>query len=90
VHLFNQLVHVSHGSELIHDISVIRDIIAIVIVRALEARAKPQCVNAELTKIVKFTDYSLQITDAVVVAVHETARIDLVYRPACKVSVFVD
>ena len=84
-----QLIHVFHGPELVHDVAIVRYIVAVVFIRALEARTEPYRVCSEIFYIVKFADHSLQISYAVTIAVHETARIDLIDDPFCKLFIFL-
>ena len=71
-------IHIRHGSETGVDLSVIRDIIALIRQWGHINRRKPDDIDTQILQIVKFADDARQITDAVSVAVAETLRIDLI------------
>ena len=71
-------VEILHGSEFCHDITVVRDIVAIVIVGGTVDGREPDHIDPELCQIRKAGGDSVQITDSVPVAVGEAARIDLI------------
>ena len=85
--LRNQLVHVSQVSENRINILVIGNVIAIVVLRGAEYGRQPDSVNAKLLQIGKLPDNSLEIADAVCVAVVKASGINLInYRllpPLC-------
>ena len=75
--LRNQLVHVSQISENRINILVIGNVIAIVVLRGAEYGRQPDSVNAKLLQIGKLPDNSLEIADAVCVAVVKASGINL-------------
>ena len=50
---FQKLVKISHSAELGLNILVVRDIVAVIVVRALIDRREPYYVNTELRKVIK-------------------------------------
>ena len=65
VYLPDQLLHVLHSTEFGHDALVIRDVITVIIVRALITRTEPQGIYPELLQIVELGYDSFQIPDTV-------------------------
>ena len=72
------LVKVRHRAELVHDILIVADIIAVVVVGGFIHRREPDHVDAQLLQVIKAAGDTLDIAYAVAVAVHEAARINLV------------
>src|SRR5260370_13121544 len=60
------------------DIFVVGDVVAEIDLRGREARRNPDGVDAEVFEVIEFRGDALEVADAVVVAVGEAARIDLV------------
>ena len=58
--------------------AVIRNVIAVVLLRGLVERRKPYGVNAEALYVIKLRQHALKVADAVPVAVAEAARPNLV------------
>ena len=77
--LLQHLIKVLHGAELFHNRSVITDIIPIVIIGRLIDRRKPDHINPQIFQIVQSLRDPCNITDAVPVAVHKTAGINLIH-----------
>ena len=71
-------VKILHGAELVHDILVIADIVAVVVVGRLVDGGEPDNVNAKLLQIVQFGRDSVKITDSIAVTVRVAAGIDLI------------
>jgi hypothetical protein len=78
VHLAEQGIEIGHCSEILHDIPVIADIIAIVIIRGRIDGIEPDHVDAEAFDIVEFGDDAFEIADTVAIIVFEAAGVDLV------------
>ena len=78
VRLGEHVVKVLHCTELGHDIPVIGDVIAIVIVRGLVNRGEPEYVDTELFQIRQVLRDAVQIADPVSVAVCKAAWINLI------------
>ena len=74
----DQFVEVLHRAELVHDVAIVADVVAVVVVGRLVARRQPYRVDPERLDVVEFGDDAAKIADAVPVAVAETARIDLI------------
>ena len=47
VHLANETLYIVEGTKLVHNIAIISNIVAIIVIRALITRAEPNCVYAE-------------------------------------------
>ena len=62
--------------------AVVAYVVPVVVVRRIVDRIQPDHVDAQILDVVQAGNDSLQIADAVAVAVHETARIDLKYSKA--------
>ena len=81
-----QKIKILHGSEFLHDASIIGNVVSVVTVGGLIYRVKPQHVRAQVFQIIQLLDNSPQIPDSVAVAVFETSDIDLIYNrffPPC-------
>ena len=84
--LCKQTVKILHRTEIIHDIAVIGNIVAVVIIRRFVNRRQPDHVNSERLQVIQMCGDSIQITDAVTVAVREAAGINLInygFLPPC-------
>ena len=84
--LRKQTVKILHRTEIIHDIAVIGNIVAVVIIGRFINRRQPDHINSERLQIIQMCGDSVQITDAVAVAVREAARINLIndgFLPPC-------
>ena len=84
----DQRIHIFHGAKLIHDIPVIWNVIAIIIVRAFIAGAYPDSVHAQIFQIIQFLNDPLQITNTIAIAVHKAAGINLINHPAKLLLIF--
>ena len=73
-----QFVKVSHGAEFHHDVLIIGNVVAVVIVGRPVNGAHPDHIDAQLLQIIQLADDALQIADTVTVAVAERAGIHLV------------
>ena len=89
MHLGDKPLHVLHGAELVHDVPVVGDVIAVVVVGALVAGAEPDGVHAQLLQIVQLACDAGQVADAVAVGIHEAAGVDLVDHQAQAVLEFL-
>ena len=78
VHLGNHPVKILHGSELRHDILIIGDIIPVVIVGGFVNGGQPDYIRAQFLNIVQMLCDSVEIADAVSVAVRKTSGINLI------------
>lgn len=78
VHLVEEGVEIGHCAEVLHDIPVIADIIAIVIIRGRIDGIQPDHIDAEALDIVEFGDDAFQIAYTVAIIVFEAAGVDLV------------
>ena len=72
------LIKILHRAKFLHDGLIIADIVAIVIVRRLVNRRKPDHVHTELLKIIHFFNDAPEIANAVSVAVLKASGIDLI------------
>ena len=77
--LLQQFIEISQSAEFIHDITVITDIVAIIIIRRFVDWAQPQYIHTQAFQVIQLRDDTTQITDAVSVAVAEAAGIYLIY-----------
>ena len=74
-----------HGTEIfqcaefIHNISVIRNIISIIIIWRFVTGREPDHVNAQLFQIIQFADDSGKIPDSIPVRIHKTSWVYLIY-----------
>ena len=68
-----------HGSVIFIDLSVIRNIIAVIILRRLKHRRDPKYIYTQLFQIVKLFYNSSDIPDAVSVTVFKTFGVNLIY-----------
>ena len=73
-----QVVEIVHRAEIGHDPAVVAYVVPVVVVRRIVDRIQPDHVDAQILDVVQAGNDSLQIADAVAVAVHEAARIDLI------------
>ena len=81
-----QSFKILHSAELIHDIPVVGNIIAIVVIRGFVTGRQPDHINAQFLQIVQLTDDPGQISDPVSVGIHKAAGVDLIYHrlfPPC-------
>ena len=78
---FRKFFPVVQRSEFVHDIAVIRDIVAVVVIRAFIAGADPHGAYAQFFQIGDFFSDSVQIADPVTVRVVKTARVNLIHLP---------
>ena len=78
VHLAEQGIEIGHCSKVLHDIPVIADIIAIVIIRRRINGIEPDHFDAEAFDIVEFGDDAFQVSDSIPIIVFEAAGVDLV------------
>ena len=79
VQAVEQGVEIVHGTEVFHDIAIIADIVAVIVVGRFVHRVEPDHVNTQATDIVQFGDNALQVAYPIAIAVFEAARIDLIY-----------
>ena len=80
------LVKIFHSTELGHDILIITDIIAVVVIWRLVYGRQPYHIYTKLLQIVKLTCNTVQITYSVSVAVTKASRINLInysFLPPC-------
>ena len=75
---FQEPVEILHRAEVRHDLPVIADVVAVVGVGGCEDRIEPQGFDSQPMQVVEFFGDSVQVPDTVVVAVLETAGIDLI------------
>lgn len=75
---FQEPVEILHRAEVRHDLPVVADVVAVVGVGGCEDRIEPQGFDSQPMQVVEFFGDSVQVPDAVVVAVLETAGIDLI------------
>ncbi|MNC62742.1 hypothetical protein D3C75_1127960 [compost metagenome] len=73
-----QLLPVGKCAELIHNVFVITDIIAVVVIWRLVDRGQPDDIHSQLLQIIEAGDNPPQISDSVSVAVLEAAWINLI------------
>ena len=71
-------VEILHRAEIGHDLPVVADVVAVVGVGGCEDRIEPQGFDPQPVQVVEFFGDSVQVPDTVVVAVLETAGIDLI------------
>jgi hypothetical protein len=79
MHAADQVVEIIHGPEILHDIAVIADIVAIVVVGGRIDRIQPDYIDAQAPDIIEPGDDTSQVPDAVPVCILKTPWIDLVY-----------
>ncbi len=78
VHFFQHFLPIGQAAEFGHDVLVVADIVAVVVVGRSVNRRQPDHVDAQLFEVIQFVDDAAQVADAVAVAVEEAARVDLV------------
>ena len=71
-------VEVFHGSELRHNISVVRDVVTVVIIGRFVDRRQPDHINAEFFEIIQMHCDTVQVADSIPVTVLKGAWIDLI------------
>ena len=71
-------VKILHRAELVHDRLVIADVVTVVVVGRLVDRGEPDHVDPKLLQVIQLRRDPVQVADAVAVAVHEAAGIDLI------------
>ena len=74
----DERIHILHRAEARIDGAVVRDIVAVVLLRRDEERSQPEEVDAELPQIVELGGDAIQIAESVAVHIVEGFRIDLV------------
>ena len=74
-----QLVKVLHSSVSGVNISVIRDIVSVVILRRGKKRSDPQIVHTQLCQIIQMLNYASQISETVSVCILKRLGINLIY-----------
>ena len=79
VRFFEQIVKILHRAELVHDLFVIGNVIAVVRIRGLIDRRKPDHVDSQIGQVIQFFPDPVQIADPVVVRIIEAARINLIH-----------
>ena len=75
---FRQFFPVVQRAEFVHDIPVIGNIVAVIVIRTFIARANPHGIHAQFFQIGDFLPDSVQIADAVAVRIVKAARVNLV------------
>ena len=65
--LFEHLIEVRHRAELLHDVLIVADIVAVVIIRGLIDRGKPDRVSTQFTDVFKPAGNTGKIADTVAV-----------------------
>ena len=86
VNALQHAVKIGHGAEFLHDVAVIRDVVAVVIIGRGEERAEPQHRDAQILQIVQMLGDTVQVADAVPIGIGKAARIDLIdhrFLPPC-------
>ena len=86
MYLCQKPVQVLHGAEHIHDSLIIADIITIVIPRRLIHRGEPYYINSQILKVIQAAPDTVQVADAVTVAVLEASGVNLIHHaffPPC-------
>ena len=76
--IVQQGVEFRHGAEDRVDIGIVADIVAEIRHRRRIDRRNPDGIDAQPLKIIELLTNATEVTDAIAVAVHEGARIDLV------------
>ena len=74
-----QLVEIGHRTELGHNRPVIRNIVAIIVIRRGVNRGKPDNIYTQLRQVRDFFGDAGQIADAVAIGVVEGTRVNLVH-----------
>jgi hypothetical protein len=87
--LTDQFPNVFHGTEFIHNVPVVRNVVSIVHIRAFIAGAKPDCIDPKIFQIVQPGDNSLQVTNTVAIGILKTSGIDLIDMPPEKVLILI-
>ena len=88
VQLGNERFHVRHSAELVHNVPVVGNVVAVVLVGTLVAGAEPYGVDAKVLQVVQPGENALQVPDAVTVAVLKAPGVDLIDSPAEKIPIF--
>ena len=79
VRFFQHAVKIRHGAEFVHYGLIVADIISVVIVGRAIYGGEPDDIDSQLFQIIQFLRDPIQVADSVTIAVHKTARVDLVY-----------
>ena len=87
--LQDQFPDVRHRAEFIHNVPVVRNIVAIVNIWAFIARAKPDCIDPKVFQMVQAGDDSLQVTNTIAIGILKTSGIDLIDMPGKEIAEFV-
>ena len=77
--LGKQFIHIVKRAEHRIYALVIRDIVAVVILRGLVDRAQPQHINAQVGEIIQAAGDALDIAEAIAIGVLEATRVNLVH-----------
>ena len=82
--LCREALPVVERPELVHNITVIGDIVPVIVIRTLVTRRDPDGVHTEVKQMRNLLPDAVQIPDPVTVRITETARIDLIDDPVVK------
>ena len=73
-----QLVHIVERAEQRVDVLIVRDVIAVVVLRGLIDRGEPQHIHAKISKVIKTRRDALKIAESIAVRVLERTRVNLI------------
>ena len=77
-----ETVEIIHGAKYRVYAAIVGDVVAEIMHGRWKYRGKPDGIDIErIAQIVQALDHAVQVTDPVAIAVHETARVDLIDHP---------
>ena len=76
--LTKQTVKIRHGAKVVHNIVVVGNIVAIIVIWAFVHGAAPNAVHPQVLKIIQLFDNAVNVADTVAVGILKRARINLV------------
>lgn len=79
MHLTEQPVKIIHRPEFLHNVTVITNIIAVVMVWRFINRTHPDDIDTQILQVIELGQNPAQIAYAVTIAVHKANRINLVH-----------
>ncbi|MNV60331.1 hypothetical protein D3C71_1527910 [compost metagenome] len=78
MHVLEQLLPIGHCPELIHNVAIIADVVAVIVIWRLIDGREPDNIGAKFLNVVKLGYDALKIPDAVSVGIFEAAGIYLI------------
>lgn len=86
VESLDERIEVREAAEFLHDVLVVADVVAVVLVRRAVDGVEPDYIDAERSDVIDLFEYAAQIADAVAVRILEAPGIYLIddtFFPPC-------